>query len=723
MPVLVITEKRSVAESIAGVIGASKQENGYFSGNGYLVSWCNGHLLALAAPDAYDPACSSSSKWTLDALPIIPEEWMYVQPPDDGKAKRFKLLARLMADDEVESLICATDAGREGELIFRLVYEYCGCKKPFKRLWISSMEEQAIADGFANLKDGSAYDDLYAAALCREHADWLIGMNGSRYFSVLYERALSVGRVMSPTMCFLVQREKEIAGFVKETFYTVDLDCGGFSASSNRISSLKDARALERACGAQGEALVQTVHREDKSSRPPKLYDLTALQRDANRLYGYTANQTLDYMQSLYEKKLATYPRTDSRYLTQAAGAEVPALIQALAPALPFAAGLNLAVHPAQVVNDGKVSDHHALLPTMEAAKADLTALPTGERNVLRLVAARLFCAVGLPHRYAETTVTLTCAKQDFHAKGRVVTDVGWKAVEKAHLATIRDKPKEEQVTALPELAEQQVLHPVHAALHKGFTSPPKRYTEDTLLAAMETAGAEDFAEIPDVERKGLGTSATRASTIEKLLDKLLAKREKSSENSKTAYLVPTQKGVLLAGVLPEILTSAKLTAEWEAKLADIAHGDGDSITFMEGIEDMTRQLVASKKAPGSNPFPAEKGKHDPVGNCPWCGKPVFETSKGFCCSGYHDTPACGFALWKDDRFFAAAKKKLTRPVVVALLKKGSADLTGLFSARTGKTYSATVVLTSQAGKGGRLWPHFELTFPARPARKGKQHG
>lgn len=341
------------------------------------------------------------------------------------------------------------------------------------------MEEQAIADGFANLKDGSAYDDLYAAALCREHADWLIGMNGSRYFSVLYERALSVGRVMSPTMCFLVRREKEIADFVKETFYTVDLDCGGFSASSDRISSLKDARALEQACGAQGEALVQTVHREDKSSRPPKLYDLTTLQRDANRLYGYTANQTLDYMQFLYEKKLATYPRTDSRYLTRDAGAEVPALIQALAPALPFADGLDLTVHPAQVVNDSKVSDHHALLPTMEAAKTDLTALPTGERNVLNMVAARLFCAVGTPHRYAETTVTLICAKRDFHAKGRVVTDVGWKAVEKAHLATIRDKPKDEKVTALPALTERQLLRPIQAALHKGFTSPPKRYTED----------------------------------------------------------------------------------------------------------------------------------------------------------------------------------------------------------------------------------------------------
>ncbi|MFT9078062.1 DNA topoisomerase [Ethanoligenens sp.] len=582
------------------------------------------------------------------------------------------------------------------------------------------MEEQAIADGFANLKDGSAYDNLYAAALCREHADWLIGMNGSRYFSVLYERALSVGRVMSPTMCFLVQREKEITGFVKETFYTVDLDCGGFSASSDRISSLKDARALEQACGTQGEALVVTVRREDKSSRPPKLYDLTALQRDANRLYGYTANQTLDYMQSLYEKKLATYPRTDSRYLTQDAGAGVPALIQALTPAPPFASELDLAIQPAQVINDSKVSDHHAIIPTLEAAKVDLTALPTGERNVLHLVAARLFCAVGLPHRYAETTVMLACADRDFHAKGRVVTDAGWKVIEKAHLSTIRDKPKEEKVTELPKLVEQQVLRPVHAALHKGFTSPPKRYTEDTLLAAMETAGSEDFAEIPDVERKGLGTSATRASTIEKLLEKQLAKREKSSENNKTSYLIPTQKGVLLAGVLPEILTSAKLTAEWEAKLADIAHGNGDSATFMAGIEDMARQLVASKKTPDSNPFPVEKGKHEPVGDCPWCGKPVFETDKGFCCSGYHDTPACGFALWKDDRFFAASKKKLTRPVATALLKKGSADLTGLFSARTGKTYSATVVLTTQAGKEGKLRPHFELTFPTR---KGKQHG
>ena len=698
---LVIAEKPSVAMGIAQVLGATARKEGHMEGGGWLVSWCVGHLVELAPADAYDPRYS---KWAYDDLPIIPQPWQFQVLPDTRK--QFNILRQLMSRDDVDTVICATDAGREGELIFRLTYDLCQCTKPVKRLWISSMEESAIRKGFDNLVDGQKYNNLYAAALCRAKADWLIGINGTRLFTTLYKgKTLNVGRVLTPTLTLLAEREAAIEHFKKEKLYTVELDAQGIRASSGKFNSKTDAEKLRSACLGK-TAVVQSVTRKDKTERPPKLYDLTTLQREANRLFDYTAQQTLDYLQSLYEKRLATYPRTDSRYLTEDMAEGLPALCSTVAGALSFMAGQPLPVHAAQVVDSSKVTDHHAVIPTAEIAGADLAALPTGERNILYMIAVRLLCAVGEPHTYAETAVTLDCGGASFMTKGRTVAAAGWKGTEKAFLSTLKKKA-EEPAPALPELAEGQRLEGADALLKQGTTSPPARFTEDTLLSAMEHASAEDFAALESVERTGLGTPATRAATIEKLVKSGFVERKKKQ-------LLPTEKGLALSWAMPDQLKSAKLTAEWEDRLGAVERGELAPEDFMAGITAMLTGLVRSYRNVAVAPSPLSDSGRAGIGKCPRCGKNVVEGKKSFYCEGYHDTPSCGFALWKNDRFFTSKRKELTKKIAASLLKTGRAAVTGLFSEKKGVFYDATVVLDDDGGKFVR----FKLEFDNKSTRK-----
>ena len=673
-------------------------------GGGWLVSWCVGHLVELAPADAYDPRYS---KWAYDDLPILPDPWQFRVLPDTRK--QFNILRQLMSRDDVDTVICATDAGREGELIFRLTYDLCQCTKPVKRLWISSMEESAIRKGFDNLVDGQKYNNLYAAALCRAKADWLIGINGTRLFTTLYKgKTLNVGRVLTPTLTLLAEREAAIEHFKKEKFYTVELDAQGLRAASGKFNSKTDAEKLRSACLGK-TAVVQSIAKKDKTERPPKLYDLTTLQREANRLFDYTAQQALDYLQSLYEKRLATYPRTDSRYLTEDMAEGLPALCSTVAGALSFMAGQPLPVNAAQVVDSSKVTDHHAVIPTAEIAGADLAALPTGERNILYMIAVRLLCAVGEPHTYAETAVTLDCGGASFMTKGRTVAAAGWKGTEKAFLSTLKQKA-EEPAPSLPALSEGQRLEGADALLKQGTTSPPARFTEDTLLSAMEHASAEDFAALESVERTGLGTPATRAATIEKLVKSGFVERKKKQ-------LLPTEKGLALSWAMPDQLKSAKLTAEWEDRLGAVERGELAPEDFMAGITAMLTGLVRSYRNVAVAPSPLSDSGRAGIGKCPRCGKNVVEGKKSFYCEGYHDTPSCGFALWKNDRFFTSKRKELTKKIAASLLKTGRAAVTGLFSEKKGVFYDATVVLDDDGGKFVR----FKLEFDNKSTeKKGK---
>ena len=681
--------------SIAKVLGAVKRKGGYVEGNGWLVSWCVGHLVELAPADAYDPRYS---KWSYDDLPILPDPWQFQVLPDTKK--QFNILRQLMGRDDVDAVVCATDAGREGELIFRLTYNLCGCTKPVKRLWISSMEESAIRKGFDDLADGAKYDNLYAAALCRAKADWLIGINGTRLFTTLYKgKTLNVGRVLTPTLALLAEREAAIGNFKKEKFYTVELDLHTFRASSGKFNSKTDAEKLRTACLGR-TAVVKSVTRKDKTERPPKLYDLTTLQREANRLFDYTAQQTLDYLQSLYEKRLATYPRTDSRFLTEDMAEGLPTLCQTVAGTLPFLAGQPLPVSAAQVMDSGKVTDHHAVIPTAEVAKADLAALPAGERNILHLIAIRLLCAVGEPHAYAETAVTVECGGAAFIAKGRTVTAAGWKGTEKAFFSTLKQKT-EEPAPVLSALTEGQRLEDADAILKQGTTSPPLRFTEDTLLSAMEHASAKDFAALESVERAGLGTPATRAATIEKLVRSGFVERKKKQ-------LVPTEKGLALSWAMPDQLKSAKLTAEWEELLGMVERGELAPDNFMAGIVDMVRGLVKSYQNVTTAPSTLSQTGRTVIGKCPRCGKNVVEGKKSFFCEGYHDTPPCGFALWKNDRFFTSKRKELTKSIAASLLKNGRVAVKGLFSEKKGVAYDATVILDDTGGKFVRYKLEFD---------------
>ena len=668
---LVLAEKPSVAQSIAKVLGANKREDGYIEGNGYIVSWCVGHLVELAEPEAYD---EKYSKWTYNDLPIFPVDWQY--EVSSGTTKQFGILKKLMGRDDVASLVCATDAGREGELIFRLVYHKAGCRKPFERLWISSMEDAAIKEGFEKLRSGTEYDALYEAALCRERADWIVGINATRLFSTLYGQTLNVGRVMTPTLAMAVMREAAIAAFKSEPFYTVQIGLDGFTASSERYKKKAEAEAVSKGCSV---ANVTKAERKDKSEKPPALYDLTSLQRDANRVLGYTAQQTLDYTQNLYEKKLVTYPRTDSRFLTDDMAHSLSDIVKLAFHTFPVEGVDNVPVHAEQVVNNKKVTDHHAIIPTRELQKCNLGELPKGELAILQLISTRLCVAVGDPHRYAETVIELDSGGTTFSAKGKTILHDGWKALVKKNNSTKIDEKEQ----ALPSVSVGDEMTVNSTEIKDGKTSPPKHYTEDTLLQSMETAGAD---EMPDeVERKGLGTPATRAGIIEKLVRIGFLERK---GDKKTKHLIPTHKGTALVTVMPEQIQSPSMTADWEEKLLLIEKGEYASEDFMDEIKDVIAGLIQNYEVIRDSEVLLSK-EANAIGKCPVCGSAVEDKAKAFFCSNR----ACKFALWKNNRYFDSIGKSMTSATAQKLLGSGKVKLKGCKSKKTGNTFDTTVYM------------------------------
>ena len=657
----------------------------FLTGSGYIVSWCVGHLVGLAEAAAYG---EQYKKWSYDSLPILPQEWKYTVASD--KEKQFKTLKELMHRADVSEVVNACDAGREGELIFRFVYEMAGCKKPMRRLWISSMEDSAIKEGFSRLKNGEEYDALFASALCRAKADWLIGINATRLFSVLYNHTLNVGRVQTPTLKMLVDRDAAITTFKKEKYYHVRLALSGAEAASERISDKAEADALKTTCEAS-KAVCTSLVKEKKTAAPPKLFDLTSLQREANRLFGYTAKQTLDLAQALYEKRLLTYPRTDSSYLTDDMGDTAAGIIKLLCGKFPFMAGKDFTPELGKVLNSKKVSDHHAIIPTMELAKTDLAALPESERNILTLAGARLLMATAAPHTFEAVTAVFECDGQSFTARGKTILCEGWKEIDRKYRAALKNKPETDDADSdtektLPPFTEGQTFENPAATVTEHDTTPPKPHNEASLLSAMERAGSEDTD--PDAERKGLGTPATRAAVIEKLVKGGFVER-------KGKQLLPTKDGINLVCVLPDTLTSPQLTAEWENNLTQIAKGKADPAAFMEGIEDMARELVKTY------PFlsEADKGRFKEekpeLGKCPRCGSPVYEGKKNYYCSNRE----CSFTMWKNDRFFEERKVTFTPKIAAALLKSGKVNVKKLYSPKTGKTYDGTIVLADTGGK------------------------
>lgn len=666
---LVIAEKPSVARSIAEVIGAAESKDGYMEGKGYLVSWCVGHLVELAQPESYG---EQWKKWTYESLPVKPENWQY-EVKADTKAQ-YDVLCQLMHREDVKAVICATDAGREGELIFRLVYEMAGCDKPIRRLWISSMEESAIREGFENLQPGSDYDNLYHSALCRQEADWLVGINGTRLFTVLYGgKVLKVGRVQTPTLAMLVDRETKIMNFQKEKYYMAHILMDGIDAATGRIDDKNKADEIVGAC-QNGQALVTSVLKEEKIVAPPKLYDLTTLQRDANRLFGFTAKQTLEYTQSLYEKKLATYPRTDSQFLSDDMGQTAKGVIEAVFSSLMFEENVIFNPDIKRVLDSRKVTDHHAIIPTMEIARADLAALPETERRILSLIANRLLCATGEKHSYETVKAELSCNGYTFTVSGKYVTHNGWKSFEDAFKRSFKitgNKEEENGEKKLPELSEGQAFEGVQAKTSEHFTSPPKQYTEDSLLSAMERAGAEDMGD--DVERKGLGTPATRADIIEKLVKDGFVKRDKKQ-------MIPTEDGIKLITVLPDVVKSPKLTADWENALTLVAKGELAMEDFMADIENMVSELIHTYHEVSDEQKKMFAQGQETLGTCPNCGGQVAKGKYGAYC-----TNKCGMNV---SRVMGVS---LTDAQVKDMLAGKKILLKGLKS-KAGKTYDAYII-------------------------------
>ena len=678
--ILVIAEKPSVGAAIGKVLGASSRKDGYLEGNNYIVSWCVGHLVGLADASSYD---ERFAKWRYSDLPIVPEEWLFEVPKD--KQKQFKVLRDLMRDKRVTELVCATDAGREGELIFRLVYKKAGCTKPFKRLWISSLEDSAIREGFAHLRDSGEYDRLYEAALARSKADWIVGINGTRLFSTLYHKKLVVGRVQTPTLAMLVEREGKISTFHKEKYFNVHISKDNLTADLEKVKTEDEAKAIAAACDKK-QVVVSSLKKETKTVNTPKLYDLTTLQREANRYYGFTAQQTLDLVQSLYEKKLLTYPRTDSQFITEDMESTARQVIGIVSRKLPLFAGIIHEPDIGRITNNAKVTDHHAIIPTVQLEKQDLTELPESEQKIIRLVAMRLLSATGEKHIYDETSVTLTCEGYEFKAKGKTVVQDGWKSVERCFKETLKSKEKDEPERSLPSLNEKDILSSVDSSVTEHYTSPPKPYTEDSLLSAMETAGNAEFDD--DTEKKGLGTPATRAGIIEKLVKGGFVERKGKS-------LVPTKDGNNLVCVLPEQITSPSMTAEWENTLMQIERGNADADKFLYGIAGMTSELVKAY------PFlsEAEANRFDTgresIGKCPRCGSPVYVGKGNYYCSNKE----CSFCMWEDNKFFTSKKKKLTKKIAAELLDKGWCRVTGLYTPKRPQLYDAVIRLDDTGGK------------------------
>lgn len=674
---LVIAEKPSVAQVIAKVLGANERKDGYVEGNGYIVTWCVGHLVGLAKPENYG---EEYSKWSFDTLPIIPNEYKFVVNAD--KKKQYDILKSLMSDKRVDELVCATDAGREGECIFRYVYNLAKCKKPFKRLWTSSLEESAIRDGFAKMKDGSKYDNLFAAGLCRAKADWLVGMNASRLFSLRYNAHLNIGRVQTPTLAMIAERDDKIKNFVKEKYFSVEIGTEQFPAfaDSERIDDEGVANELVKACNG-GAAVVKSVKSEKKTVNPPKLYDLTTLQREANRYFGFTAQQTLDYAQSLYEQKLVTYPRTDSQYITEDMQGTFENVVQS---AMDITGIQSKTVNSKNVINNAKVSDHHALLITSQAADCDISSLPSGEQSILKLIAARMIIAAANPHIYETTTAILECANTDFKASGKMIIENGWKEQEqqfKNGLKTSSEKEKTDDEKTLPPLTEGETLSPINADAAEHWTSPPKAFTEDTLLSAMETAANKEYDENSDVEKKGLGTPATRAGIIEYLI-----KREYLVRNKK--QLNVTEKGINLISIVPDEVKSPKMTADWETRLQKIERGEESANGFMDEIDGYVKELVNKYGSIDENSkFASASRERESVGACPICGKNVVEFPKSFSCES--GKGGCGFVIWK-----SISEKTISTSQAKKLLEKRKTDLLkGFTSKKTGKAFDAYLVL------------------------------
>ena len=678
--ILVIAEKPSVGAAIGKVLGASSRKDGYLEGNNYIVSWCVGHLVGLADASSYD---ERFAKWRYSDLPIVPDEWLFEVPKD--KQKQFKVLCDLMRDKRVTELVCATDAGREGELIFRLVYKKAGCTKPFKRLWISSLEDSAIREGFAHLRSSGEYDRLYEAALARSKADWIVGINGTRLFSTLYHKKLVVGRVQTPTLAMLVEREGKISTFHKEKYFNVHISKDNLTADLEKVKTEEEAKAVAAACDKK-QAVVSSLKKETKTVNPPRLYDLTTLQRETNRYYGFTAQQTLDLVQSLYEKKLLTYPRTDSQFITEDMESTARQVIGIVSRKLPLFEGITHEPDIGRITNNAKVTDHHAIIPTVQLEKQDLGELPESEQKIIRLVAVRLLSATSEKHIYDETSVTLTCEGYEFKAKGKTVVQDGWKAIERRFKETLKSKEKDEPERSLPSLNEKDILSSVDASVTEHYTSPPKPYTEDSLLSAMETAGNAEFDD--DTEKKGLGTPATRAGIIEKLVKGGFVERKGKS-------LVPTKDGNNLVCVLPEQITSPSMTAEWENTLMQIERGKADADKFLSGIVGMTSELVKAY------PFlsEAEASRFDSgretIGKCPRCGSPVYVGKGNYYCSNKE----CSFCMWEDNKFFSSKKKKLTKKIAAELLDKGWCRVTGLYTPKRSQLYDAVIRLDDTGGK------------------------
>lgn len=698
---LIVAEKPSVGKAIASVVGANENADGYCHGKGMIVTWCVGHLVELAKPEDYN---ADYAHWRYQDLPIIPEKWKY--NISKTSAKQFGIVSSLMRDSTVDGIICATDAGREGELIFRLVYQMAGCRKPVRRLWISSMEENAIREGIHHLKDISAYDNLYQAALCRQQADWLIGMNATRLYSLLYGATLHIGRVMTPTLAMLTEREDSIEHFKPETFYTVKLDLGqGQQAHSDRISDLSEARSLMDSCN-RSNAVVKQVERRQKTENPPLLYDLTTLQRDANRIFGFTAQQTLEYAQSLYEKQLLTYPRTDSRFLTHDAENGLQELASRVNGTLPFTRGSEITALAGRVINDQKVSDHHAIIPTaVMPNKIGETSLPAGVGDLLTLVCVRLLCAVEQPCIQEETTISLECAGTAFQLRGRKTIQPGWQRIWMAFKESIasrvprsRETDDGESEIEIPDWEEGDEFALPRASLTEGKTTPPAHHTEDTILHAMETAGVKDMPE--DAEHKGIGTPATRAAILEKLLETKLVER---TGDRRKRVLIPTAKGKALAAVLPKRLCSPQLTADWEQRLKRIEKGEGKAEDFMRDIRDYVQELmkdtVRAEKA--DTLFTPMRQK---ICACPRCGSAITDHSKGFMC----ENRICGFTLWKNGGILKGAEKPLSAGEVKELVEKGSVLKEGLVSAKSHIKYKATLHLDYREDGTPYLRPTFD---------------
>ena len=675
---LIIAEKPSVAQTIAKVLGANERKDGYIEGNGYIVSWCVGHLVGLASPESYS---EEYKKWSFDNLPIIPENYKFAI---NAKTKeQYDILKKLMSDSRVDDLICATDAGREGECIFRYVYNMAKCKKPFKRLWTSSLEESAIRDGFSNLKDGGEYDNLFEAGFCRAKADWLIGMNATRLFTMRYGGStLHIGRVKTPTLAMIAERDDKIKNFVKEKFFTVEIGTEEFPAiaSSERIDDESRANELADACSG-GTAFVKSVKTEKKTVSPPKLYDLTTLQREANRYFGFTAKQTLDYTQSLYEQKLVTYPRTDSQYITEDMQGTFENVVQT---AMEVTGIKSDSVNSEIVINNAKVSDHHALLITSQATECDISSLPNGEQSILRLIAQRMITAAAKPHIYEATTAVLECADTEFKASGKAIVENGWKEQEQQFKNSLKDSAEKEKAVdekTLPPLTEGETLSPVIAEKAEHWTSPPKAFNEDTLLSAMETAGNKDYDENSDVEKKGLGTPATRAPIIEELIKDGYLVRSKKQINA-------TEKGVNLISVVPDEVKSPKMTADWETRLQAIARGDSSPDEFMDEIERYLGELVKKYGSVDENSkFASADREREVIGVCPKCGKNVVEFPKSYSCESGKN--GCGFVIWK-----SVSEKSVSTAQAKKLLEKRKTDLLkGFTSRKTGKPFDAYLVL------------------------------